>query len=101
MMRRDRPGGRTSPTALSSALLVIEVAVASLRTDIEVKPALYAAADVPELWVVDVPGRLVRVFSDPQAGGYAAERVAGNHEVVRPRHVDVPPLHVADLLAGL
>ena len=33
-----------------TALLVVEVAVTSLRTDTEVKPGLYAAAGVQEYW---------------------------------------------------
>ncbi len=85
----------------TTALLVVEVALTSLRTDTTVKPALYAAAGVPDLWVVDVPARRLRIFSDPHAGSYAAERVVGEHEVVKPRHVDVPFLDLAELFAGL
>jgi len=85
----------------SSALLVIEVAVSSLRTDTKIKPALYAATGVPELWVMDVDGRHVRIFSEPGPDGYAAERVAGPDERLRPRAVDVAPLDLAALFAGL
>lgn len=85
----------------SSALLVIEVAVSSLRTDTTIKPALYAATGVPELWVVDVDGRRVKVFSDPGEEGYAGERVAGPDERLEPEVVDVPPLDLAALFAGL
>ena len=85
----------------SRALLVIEVAVSSLRTDARIKPPLYAAAGVPELWVVDVEGRCVRVFTDPRPDGYGTERAAGARDVLRPRAVEVAPLPVRDLLAGL
>lgn len=84
-----------------TALLVVEVAVSSLTTDTKVKPRLYASAGVPELWVVDVAGRCVRVFTDPCAEGYAAERVAGEGEVLQPSTLDVEPLAVSELLAGL
>ena len=84
-----------------TALLVIEVAVSSPRTDTTIKPALYAAAGVPELWVVDVAGRCVRVFAEPGADGYAAERVAGEGDVLAPSRIDATPLAVAELLAGM
>ena len=84
----------------TSARLVIEVAVSSLQTDTKVKPALYAAAGVPELWVVDVRGRRVRIFSEPESGGYAAERTqaAGRLE---PSNIAVDPLDVETLFTGL
>lgn len=83
-----------------TALLVIEVAVSSLLTDTAIKPALYAAAGVPELWVIDVAGRRVRRFTDPEAGGYAAEEIIARG-ALRPLEIDVEPLDLAELLAGL
>jgi Uma2 family endonuclease len=85
----------------TTALLVVEIAVTSLATDTTIKPALYAAAGVPELWVIDVPGRRLRIFSDPQAGGYAAGETVGTGGRVQPRYVDVPALDLVDLFAGL
>jgi Uma2 family endonuclease len=84
-----------------TALLVVEVAVSSVRTDTRIKPALYAAAGVPELWVVDVPALRVRVLREPCNGRYAVEQTAAVGDAVEPTHVDAPPLAVADLLAGL
>ncbi|CAA9470848.1 MAG: hypothetical protein AVDCRST_MAG30-95 [uncultured Solirubrobacteraceae bacterium] len=85
----------------ASALLVIEVAVSSLIIDTAVKPALYAAADVPEVWVVDVPSRRLTVFDDPKAGRYSGRRDVAGHGPVRPAHVDAPPLALSTLFAGL
>jgi Uma2 family endonuclease len=85
----------------TTALLVIEVAVSSLRTDTRVKPPLYAAAGVPELWVVEPQGRRVRVFGDPRDGSYAGELRAGPDDLLQPRAVDVAPLDLAELFAGL
>lgn len=90
----------TSIAHPSSALLVIEVAVSSLRLDTTIKPPLYAAAGVPEVWVVDVEGRLVRCFSEPSARGYRGERVVRDGWL-SPLAVDVPQLEVGSLLAGL
>lgn len=84
-----------------TALLVVEVAVRSLRTDTTIKPALYAAAGVPELWVVDVPARRLRIFTDPGPDGYATEQAVGGDGLVRARQVDVVALDLAGLFAGL
>jgi len=83
------------------AMLVIEVAVSSLRTDTRIKPPLYAAAGVPELWVVEPEAGRVRIFSDPRAGGYATESPAGPEGLLQPRAVGVAPLDLAELFAGL
>jgi Uma2 family endonuclease len=88
---------RQHPT---SALLVIEVAVSSIRTDTEVKPALYAAAGVPELWVVDVAARQVRRFTSPAADRYLVDETF-NEGRLSPDGVAVPPIALADLFAGL
>ena len=85
----------------TTALLVIEVAASSLRTDTRIKSPLYAAAGVRELWVVDVAARRVRVFTEPSASGYAAERAAGREGTIRPRALDVESLALPDLFAGL
>jgi Uma2 family endonuclease len=85
----------------TTALLVIEVAVSSLRTDTRIKPPLYAAAGVPELWVVEPDARRVRLFGDPRDGGYATESKAGPVGMVRPRAVEIAPLDLAELFAGL
>ena len=85
----------------ATALLVIEVAASSLRIDTRIKPALYAAAGIPELWVVDVAGLRLRIFREPRDGSYATETSAGVADFVAPTRVDAPPLALAELFAGL
>ena len=51
-------------------LLVIEVADTSLRKDKDVKPAIYAQANVPEYWLVDVRRECVVVHRDPHGMQY-------------------------------
>ncbi|MGK2936383.1 MAG: Uma2 family endonuclease [Solirubrobacteraceae bacterium] len=85
----------------ATALLVIEVAVSSVRVDTQVKPALFAAAGVRDYWVVDVPGRCVRTFAEPDGDVYAVtgEARAGDH--LAPRAVAIDALDVRKLLAGI
>ena len=85
----------------TTALLVIEVAASSLATDTEFKPALYAAAGVPELWVVDVDHRRLEVFAEPRRYDYARRETRELRGTITPRAVDVEPLDLAALFAGL
>ena len=55
---------------LRTALLVIEVAVTTHWLDRGKKADVYAAADIPDYWLVDVPGRAVEVRVRPGPHGY-------------------------------
>jgi Uma2 family endonuclease len=72
-----------------TALLVVEVTVGSHAIDRDVKAHLYARAEIPTYWLVDVPGKAVEVRSDPGPGGY--------------RHCDVYPVgtHVPSPAPGV
>jgi len=50
----------------ASALLVVEVADWSLSQDRLTKAAIYAAAGVPDYWVIDLRGGLVVCFASPR-----------------------------------
>ncbi len=51
----------------TTAMLVVEVAKTSLEFDKKLKPHLYAKANVPEYWVLDLVNRQLHVFRDPLA----------------------------------
>lgn len=51
-------------------LLLIEVADSSLRLDKTIKLPLYAAADIPELWIVDLTSDTVHIHRAPSGNGY-------------------------------
>lgn len=53
-------------------LLAIEVADSSLPYDLRVKPGIYAAHGVQELWVVDVERRRTHVHRQAGPSGYAS-----------------------------
>lgn len=65
-------------------LLIIEVAESSARVDREVKRRLYAAAGVPEYWVVDLDEQAIDVFTQPAGDDYASRRRAVAGEVLAP-----------------
>ena len=69
--------GKYYETALpgpGDTLLVIEVADSTLAYDLYEKAPLYAKSMIPELWIVDLEAKVVRVFTQPGPSGYANER---------------------------
>lgn len=51
-------------------LLLAEVAESSVRYDREKKLPLYAAAGIPEAWLIDIPARKLIIHREPSAEGY-------------------------------
>lgn len=66
----------------SRALRIVEVAETSLDTDRAVNSAVYAAADVPEYWIVDVRRKVVEVYTEAQVDHYGAARIARSGDVI-------------------
>ena len=58
----------------SHTALIIEVSESSLRIDLGVKFALYAAAKIPEYWVVDLVNGKLHVHTRPRGGKKPAYR---------------------------
>jgi Uma2 family endonuclease len=76
---RDFAGRQATPRDLA---IVIEVADSSVATDAGEKLAGYAAAGVPVYWVVDIPGRIVRLYSEPDGPSYRSRRDYGPDEEI-------------------
>jgi Uma2 family endonuclease len=53
-------------------MLVVEVADTSLRFDRDDKVPLYARHGIPEVWLVDLGGKRILRYRQPQEGVYAA-----------------------------
>lgn len=83
-----------------SALLVIEVAVSSLRYDRKAKGPVYARWGIPEYWIVDVEGRAVEVYTDPDRAGahYRSMRRLTEAEELRATKAPLPAIGVAAIL---
>lgn len=89
--------GRPSRHELpDTALLAIEVAVTTHRHD-TAKAARYARAGVREYWLVDLPGRCVRVHRAPVDDGYDELTVVRDGDALTPLE-GAPALDVTELL---
>jgi Uma2 family endonuclease len=78
--------------------LVVEVADTSLNFDTNEKRLLYAMAGIREYWVVDINGRRLLVYRDPQGGDYTKQQTLGPADAVAPLVLPGATVRVADLL---
>ncbi len=78
--------------------LVVEVAGSSLDFDTNAKRLLYARAGIRDYWVVDINGRRLLVYRDPQNGDYTTQQVLGPADAVSPLAAPAVSVRVADLL---
>jgi Uma2 family endonuclease len=81
----------------TTAHLVIEIAQTSHARDLE-KARDYAAADVTEYWIVDLPGRSVAVHRHPLAGAYQEVTTFADGAEIQPLLADAPAVDVTALL---
>jgi len=68
----------------SDVLLLVEVSDTTLRYDLRTKVPLYARLGVPEVWVEDLRGDVLRVFRDPAPTGYGTSFTCGRGEHISP-----------------
>jgi Uma2 family endonuclease len=80
----------------SKALLIIEVAESSVTTD-RAKAAIYAAAGVPEYWIVNLPARVVEVHRQPEGGRYASVVTQSSETQLAAEALPEAPLQLRDL----
>jgi Uma2 family endonuclease len=76
----------------TSALLVVEVSEASLKTDREVKGSLYAHAGIPEYWIVNLKERVVEVYREPTDDAQAVYGVSYQQRIVLGMDEQLSPL---------
>lgn len=84
----------------TTATLLVEVADRSLSFDKNRKLKLYASANIPEYWIVDLRKRRVLVFRQPVPGSrtYEESFVRGDEESLETLAFPQTPIRVADIL---
>jgi Uma2 family endonuclease len=73
--RRSLPGPE-------DVLLLIEVSDTTLPYDRRVKLPLYARAGIREVWIVDLAGEVLELYTDPSGDGYRSSKQARRGETV-------------------
>ena len=100
LKRRDDFYRHQAPDA-DDVLLLVEVADSSLSYDRSVKLALYARFNIPEVWIANIPARVIEVYTDPNDGEYATSRICRPGETVTPTAFDDMHLPVSRITGAL
>jgi Uma2 family endonuclease len=79
------------------ALLVVEVAVSSLKRDLVLKRALYARHGVRDYWVIDADKRVTHVHRQPVDGDYREVIQVAPTETLEPAYVEGVTLRLNDI----
>lgn len=79
-------------------LLLVEVAESSLAYDREVKLPIYAAAGIREVWIIDLVGKAIEVYTDPTGRRYAAVRRLRRDETFSPAAFPGFQLRASDVI---
>lgn len=82
-------------------LLLVEVSDSSLSYDRTVKLNLYARFNIPEVWIANIPTRVIEVYTDPIDGEYATSRIYRPGESVTPTAFNDMQLPVSRIIGAL
>ncbi len=67
----------------SETLVVIEVSDSTLKYDRDTKLALYAEAEIQEVWIVNLPKNFIEIHTKPNEGIYQTVKITKLGEVVK------------------
>jgi Uma2 family endonuclease len=79
------------------ALLLVEVSTSSLRKDRKLKASIYARANVPEYWIVNVADECVERYTAPRSGEYSQVSIVRPGEALRMESLDGVEIPVAEI----
>ena len=82
----------------ADTLVAVEVSDSSLAFDLGDKARRYAAAGIPEMWVMNLPGDCLDRLDQPGPAGYARHTVFRRGEKISPAALPDLELAVSDLL---
>lgn len=94
--RKDRY--RTGFALAEDVILLVEVAVSSIKFDRTVKGPLYARSGIPELWIVDVTAGKLEVLLRPSPTGYLDSHLYGPGDRVSPQSLPEVVLEAGSIL---
>ena len=86
------------PPSAEDVLLAIEVSDSTLDYDRGTKADIYARFDVPETWIMNLPGDCIEGFSEPGLDGYAKHTVYRRGDKISPVSLPDVEFAVDDLL---
>ena len=94
--REDDYSGK--PPSADDVLLIIEVSDTTLAYDRDVKAVLYAQANIPETWVMNLSDDCIESFTEPSSEGYSRHTVYQRGDRISPSTISGVEFAVEDLL---
>jgi Uma2 family endonuclease len=92
---RDYASHHPGPTEI---VLIVEVADSTLDYDRKIKGRLYAAAGIPEYWVLNLNARRLEVYRNPGRAGYRSTTIYHETDSVEPLSAQGKRISVADFM---
>lgn len=99
MLRHRADVGAAELPGAADVLLLVEAIAPTSRNDRHIKLPIYAAAGIPEYWVVDFNDKSLEVFRDPIGDKYAFSQKFTGDEAVSPLACPEVALCVGSLFA--
>jgi Uma2 family endonuclease len=97
---RPRPDDfRNSLPTPDDILLLVEVSDTTLQYDRSVKVPLYARYGIGEVWIVNLPARMLEIHREPKDGAYRVKLERSAIDVVSPLAVPDASVDLSPLLA--
>lgn len=93
------PCGAALADESTAAVLLIEVSDSSIKIDRRIKSAIYAEANVPEYWIVNISDDelSIEVHTDPTPSGYRRIEVLRDGDILRPSRLSGVEIAVRDI----
>lgn len=80
--------------------LIVEVADSGLARDRRLKIPRYALVGIPEVWLIDVEGRRLEVYLEPDGDTYGFVTILSENKEAAPLFAPEARVSVAELLPG-
>lgn len=80
-------------------IVIIEVSDSTLKYDRDVKIPLYAEAEIPEVWIINLPNKIIEVHTKPSVGLYQTVKIFRVGEVLQSESLPDLDLSVDEFLA--
>jgi len=94
---RDDFYGESHPMP-QDVLLLIEVSNSTIEYDRKIKKTIYAEAEIPEFWLVNLQNNTVECYSQPKNGNYRLARILESGETVKSTSIENLTLTVEEIL---
>jgi Uma2 family endonuclease len=98
LARPDIDRYRTAHPGPEDILLVVEISDTTLARDRDVKVPLYAAAGIPETWLMNLPEDRIEAYRDPAPEGYRSITLVPRDGFVSPLAFPDVTIPCAELL---